>query len=640
MEATKKLKVQSLVCDRCNFHGSDYETVQIHMGTIHPEFCDELDTAGLGRLVFYQKSAKLFHCHRCFFTSKMFSNVYYHILARHSAPDKWNNGAKPIIDLKSSTLSAVNADKKSENGTSGDKKSVYKHEQKDKLSENEKKKTDESDTLSSWPEKLPKQESRESSDSDFRSSIVRKTEQSSETKERDSSSDQDLESESNSSSCKLGKSNCIPAKQSTEFSDNEPSLHSKDIPEFSDDEETPALPDGLPHFSEDEESTTHPKNLEEFSEGEVCDQAGGIEDISEEEEEIPAEKKIIEDVSEDEELPAQPKDEVESSEEDEVTAPVNEMMEFSEEEDEAPPAVPKHIMEFSEEEEEQSSISKNIMEFSEEEEESTIAAENLMVFPEEGTLALSKDIMKFSEVDDTRAVPKSIMEFSEEEDSLSETKDMPKYLEGSSTPTQLKNTEDADSSKIKEFSEDEETQVDSKDITSNVLNLSTPTRLAEGLTFLEDEGNSSLSKDLLEASDAGGISAAALDISDAPDDKDGFFKDEEIMKHVRRVKGKFYCLLCESRPLKKGPALHHLITKHNLPSPFICKMCGKIFVMETPLKHHLASHYKGLFKCLRCSFQTDHPRGFKKHQTHCQRGHKEEFDQPGVEFQVQSTEEN
>ncbi|XP_037384547.1 chromosome alignment-maintaining phosphoprotein 1 [Talpa occidentalis] len=83
-----------LECGHCGFRGADYEDVQIHMGTIHPEFCDEMDAGGLGKMIFYQKSAKLFHCHRCFFTSKMYSNVYYHITSTHAASEKWNEKPK------------------------------------------------------------------------------------------------------------------------------------------------------------------------------------------------------------------------------------------------------------------------------------------------------------------------------------------------------------------------------------------------------------------------------------------------------------------------------------------------------------------------------------------------------------------
>ncbi|KAG8505444.1 Chromosome alignment-maintaining phosphoprotein 1 [Galemys pyrenaicus] len=90
-----------LECAHCGFRGADYEDVQIHMGTLHPEFCDEMDAGGLGKMIFYQKSAKLFHCHRCFFTSKMYSNVYYHITSKHAGPEKWNE--KPKSQLSKDT---------------------------------------------------------------------------------------------------------------------------------------------------------------------------------------------------------------------------------------------------------------------------------------------------------------------------------------------------------------------------------------------------------------------------------------------------------------------------------------------------------------------------------------------------------
>ncbi|XP_060625657.2 chromosome alignment-maintaining phosphoprotein 1 [Anolis sagrei] len=95
---------ERLECDHCNFKGSDYENIQIHMGTIHPECCDEMDTAGLGKLIFYQKSAKLFHCHKCFFTSKIFCNVYYHITAHHAVSDKWSEEQKDLSDTETQPI--------------------------------------------------------------------------------------------------------------------------------------------------------------------------------------------------------------------------------------------------------------------------------------------------------------------------------------------------------------------------------------------------------------------------------------------------------------------------------------------------------------------------------------------------------
>lgn len=106
MEVFQELRKPSvrLECDHCNFRGTDYENVQIHMGTIHPEFCDEMDAGGLGKMIFYQKSAKLFHCHKCFFTSKMYSNVYYHITSKHSGSEKWNEKPKNQLNKESDSV--------------------------------------------------------------------------------------------------------------------------------------------------------------------------------------------------------------------------------------------------------------------------------------------------------------------------------------------------------------------------------------------------------------------------------------------------------------------------------------------------------------------------------------------------------
>ncbi|XP_063809469.1 chromosome alignment-maintaining phosphoprotein 1 [Pseudophryne corroboree] len=639
-------KFNELDCNRCGFHGSDYKSVQIHMGTIHPEFCEEIDTAGLGKLVFYQKSARLFHCHRCFFTSKMFSSVYYHILDRHAAPDKWSSVTKPMVEPKSEAVSVAGSDKNdSESVISEDEKSIDEQDQKDKL--HEVVKSEENDTLTSWPEKMPSQDNQGFSDSEFKSrSLEKASVVSPEAKE--SSSDPDLpESESSSN---ISKANSVQAKVGMEFSDDAASSPSKDIPEFSDEDEEPALPGGIPHFSEDEETVTPTKHVVESPDAQMlADQSRGIEDISEDE--MPPDE-ITDNVSEDDRALAQSKEPEDSSEEEEALAPVKEMMEFSEDEEEDTPVLPKDIMEFSEDEEEEpTNLPKNIVDFSEEEEttnvsknmdlseedETTNATKNIMEFSEEEeTPGLSKDIMEFSEDEDTPAMPKSIMEFSEEEDISPQSKNMPKYLEGNSTPTQSKDSEyveEADASTIKGTSPiseedgiaDEGTSIPSKETIDS----------SKGVLQLSEYASNQDGPDPLGSGD---LSLSAPDALDALDDKDAFLKDEEILKHVKRVKGRFHCLLCDCRPLKRRPILHHLITRHNMPSPFVCKTCGKTFVMETHLKNHLSSHTKGLFKCHRCNFQTDHARGFKKHQTHCESRHKDDPNKSVLDFQEDDNE--
>ncbi|XP_068124330.1 chromosome alignment-maintaining phosphoprotein 1 [Hyperolius riggenbachi] len=649
-----------LDCNRCPFHGSDYKSTQIHMGTIHPEFCEEIDTGGLGKLVFYQKSARLFHCHKCFFTSKMFANVYNHILDRHALPIKWNSETKPV-EPKSEPVSDIESDKNdSESVASEDDKYVDEH--------NENKVTDpvkseENDTLTSWPEKPPSRDNHDNSDSDFKSSSIEKaSEISTETKDKESSSDPDLpdsESSSSSSSSNIQKASFVKVKGVKEFSDNETSSPSKDVPEFSDDEdEEPALPGGIPHFSEDDEVVPEAKDEEESSDDDALPgPIGGIEDISEDE--IAPEEKPTGNMSEDEVVPAQSKELESSSEDEEPVSTICKDIEFSEDEEDEVPVIPKDIMDFSEDEEEESAnipknamdfsdeeetanATKNIMEFSEEE-DTTNVSKHIMEFSEEGTSGLSKDIMEFSEdEEDTPAISKCIMEFSDEDDVLPQSKNMPKYLEGNSTPTQSKDSdyaEDVHASALKgssPFSDDDETPdestTDHKTFASTPGNLNTPPQVPGVLHVSEFKGTP-WSKDRLETINTSDISPALHDTSEASDDKDGFLKEEEILKHVKRVKGRFHCLLCDCRPLKRGPILHHLITRHNMPSPFVCKTCGKTFVMETHLKNHLASHFKGLYKCHRCNFQTDHARGFKKHQTHCENRHKEEAMKPVLDFQ-------
>ncbi|XP_069827092.1 chromosome alignment-maintaining phosphoprotein 1 [Dendropsophus ebraccatus] len=654
-------KRNDLDCNRCSFHGTDYKSVQIHMGTIHPEFCEEIDTGGLGKLVFYQKSARLFHCHRCFFTSKMFSNVYYHILGQHAASDKLLDKAKPVTEPKSEqALSQGSERNDSESMVSEDEKSEEKFKLKDVKSE-------ENDTLTSWPENVPCQVTQDNSDIEFKSSNSSSIE-----KERaifPETKDSSCDPESSSSSDNLSTKKSAQGNIGADFSDVA-SSPSKDIPEFSDEDDEPALPGGIPHFSDDE-TVPQSKDAQESSEEDVLrDQSRGIEDISEDE--MPLTEKHVDNISEVGSAPAQSKLE-ESSEEEEMSAPVKEMMEFSEDDDEEDnTALSKDDMDFSEEEEEAvkdrnveatnaskivmdfseedeaTNASKNVMEFSEEE-ETTNASRNIMEFSEEEeTPGLSKEIMEFSEDEDDDAAPamsKSIMEFSEEEDSSPQSKDMPKYLEGNSTPTQSKDFEygDAESSVLKgssPFSEEESASVRPRDLVDKSKN-SSVARLPGVARFSEYAGTPSWSKDGLDTSDSGDVSLSAPDTLDVSDDRDGFLKDEEMLKHIKRLKGRFQCMLCDYRPLKRGPIMHHLITRHNVPSPFICKTCGETFVVETHLKLHLASsHTKGLYKCGRCNFQTDHPRGFKKHQTHCDRFHKDDTSKPVVDLLEKDPEEH
>lgn len=108
------------------------------------------------------------------------------------------------------------------------------------------------------------------------------------------------------------------------------------------------------------------------------------------------------------------------------------------------------------------------------------------------------------------------------------------------------------------------------------------------------------------------------------EEKEAFISEEEIAKYMKRGKGKYYCKICCCRAMKKGAVLHHLVNKHNVQSPYQCKICGKAFLLESLLKNHVAAHGQSLLKCPRCNFESNFPRGFKKHLTHCQSRHSDD----------------
>lgn len=72
-----------LQCAFCSFQCKSNVTYQIHIGTYHPVHCEDIGLGRLGKIIFYQRSGKLFHCQTCFFTGKTFACVYDHVISRH-----------------------------------------------------------------------------------------------------------------------------------------------------------------------------------------------------------------------------------------------------------------------------------------------------------------------------------------------------------------------------------------------------------------------------------------------------------------------------------------------------------------------------------------------------------------------------
>lgn len=70
-------------CPYCRYRCGSKFSFQIHVGSQHPLHSEDVSVGRLGKVVFYQRTAKLFHCHICFYTSKDYAVLFEHLLARH-----------------------------------------------------------------------------------------------------------------------------------------------------------------------------------------------------------------------------------------------------------------------------------------------------------------------------------------------------------------------------------------------------------------------------------------------------------------------------------------------------------------------------------------------------------------------------
>lgn len=82
-EVKRRMISSGSQCPYCRYRCGSRFSFQIHIGSQHPLHCEDVCVGRLGKAVFYQSTAKLFHCHICFFTSKDYAVVFEHLLARH-----------------------------------------------------------------------------------------------------------------------------------------------------------------------------------------------------------------------------------------------------------------------------------------------------------------------------------------------------------------------------------------------------------------------------------------------------------------------------------------------------------------------------------------------------------------------------
>ncbi|XP_076839120.1 uncharacterized protein LOC143484325 [Brachyhypopomus gauderio] len=72
-----------LQCPFCYFQCNTKCLFQLHVGTQHPLHSEDMPVGRLGKVVIYQRTAKLFHCRICFFTTDDYAKLFDHLQAKH-----------------------------------------------------------------------------------------------------------------------------------------------------------------------------------------------------------------------------------------------------------------------------------------------------------------------------------------------------------------------------------------------------------------------------------------------------------------------------------------------------------------------------------------------------------------------------
>uniref|UniRef100_A0A8C6RED2 Chromosome alignment-maintaining phosphoprotein 1 n=1 Tax=Nannospalax galili TaxID=1026970 RepID=A0A8C6RED2_NANGA len=775
----------SLECDHCGFRGTDYENVQIHMGTIHPEFCDDMDAGGLGKMIFYQKSAKLFHCHKCFFTSKMYSNVYYHITSKHSAPEKWNDKPKNQLNKETDPVKSLSLPEHQNTPSSPTElmptptlpaetqklgpglspespnsvppslepqnpSPVVSSEQQAPCLPAELSKPapvsspecPEPASVVSEPQKPDRVPSPEPVKSTLASSKPQKHSPFADTgpplsalspespvlatspepwgpspapspesrkPARTASPEPRKPSPSESpelwipfpaispeprrpapavspGSWKPGPPGSPRPWKSSPSATSGPWKSTKPAPSVSPGpwkpipsispgpwKPTPSMSSASWKSSVSSGSwKTSPTSPESWKSGppELRKTALTL---------SPEHWKAVPPVSPELRRPGPPlSPEIRSpagspelrkpsgspdlwklAPDQRKTSPAS--LDFSESQKSSPGSSPdlrksSFILESqksnvfpetrkpgpsgpSESPKVASDIWKPVLSTDAEPRKSTLFPEptktvppvspeprKRVLFPESRKHVLFSELTKsavFSEaqkatelndelqleaVDDTQSDPLV------QEEAISIGSIPKKLLEDALFPSSKKLKKDSQENSDAELSSSEHVRTDSDtvDIRGQESSSDQEQVDVESVDFSKENkmemSSPEQSKNVLQFTE----------------EKEAFISEEEIAKYMKRGKGKYYCKICCCRAMKKGAVLHHLVNKHNVHSPYKCTICGKAFLLESLLKNHVAAHGQSLLKCPRCNFESNFPRGFKKHLTHCQSRHNEE----------------
>lgn len=77
-----------LHCPHCGSYSKSHAHQLSHIATSHPTHLDSVAFGRLGNIFMYQSTAQLYHCFDCFFTSKDFTKVYKHVIAKHCMDER------------------------------------------------------------------------------------------------------------------------------------------------------------------------------------------------------------------------------------------------------------------------------------------------------------------------------------------------------------------------------------------------------------------------------------------------------------------------------------------------------------------------------------------------------------------------
>lgn len=77
-----------LQCPHCGYYSKSHAHQLSHIAASHPTHLDSVAFGRLGNILMYQSTAQLYHCFDCFFTSKDFTKVYKHVIAKHCMDER------------------------------------------------------------------------------------------------------------------------------------------------------------------------------------------------------------------------------------------------------------------------------------------------------------------------------------------------------------------------------------------------------------------------------------------------------------------------------------------------------------------------------------------------------------------------